>query len=191
QADLAVGGSVLGNGSAVADTLIVKSATIDLTNTTLTGVEILKAGLSAATNFTVDSLDLAAGGSVIGSSGSDTLTTNDTALDLTSTTLTSIEKLAAGTGSDTTFTVNQADLAAGGSVTGGAGTADTLVITGTSFDISSTSVTSVEKLQAGSNAATTFTVNQADLASGGTIIGGAGSDTLTTKEAALNLTSTT
>jgi hypothetical protein len=190
QADLAAGGSVTANGSTVNDTLIVKDATVDLTDTTLTGIEILKAGINTATNFIVDSADLASGGSVIGSSGADTLTANGAALDLTSTTLTSVEKLAAGSTNATTFTVNMADLASGGSVTGNTGS-DTLVITGTSFDLSSTSVTGVEKLQTASSLATTFTVNQADLASGGTIIGGAGSDTLTTKETALDLTSTT
>ncbi len=68
---------------------------------------------------------------------------------------------------------------------------DTLIITGTNFDLSSTTTTSVEKLQASSSLATTFVLDQNDLASGGSIVGSSGNDTLTTRSTALDLTSTT
>ena len=78
----------------------------------------------------------------------------------------------------TTFTVDTADLASNGSVIGSSGN-DSLVIKSTAFDLSSTTLTSVEILQAGLNSATTFTLDQADLASGGSVVGSSGSDTLT------------
>ncbi len=187
-ADLLSGGSV--TGSTGTDTLAIKSAAINLTSTTLTSVEKLQASLATATVFTVDAADLAAGGSVVGGKGSDTLTVTDTAIDLTSTTLTSIEKLAAGSGTDTVFTVDQADLASKGSVAGSSGV-DSLVINGTALNLTSTTLTSVENLQAGSSLATTFTVDPADLASGGSITGSSGDDKLVVKGTALNLTSTT
>src|SRR5205823_4766674 len=91
------------SGSSGSDTLIVKNATVDLSSTALTGVEILKAGSSLATTFTVDHADLASGGSIIGSSGSDSLVQMGTDFDLSSTALTSIERLAAGLTTATTF----------------------------------------------------------------------------------------
>ncbi len=190
QADLASGGTVVGTGGI--DTLTSKGTGVDLTSTTLNSIEILKAGVSTATTFIVDSADLASGGSVIGSSGSDTLTVSGTNADLTSTTLTSIEKLAAGASLDTTFTVNQADLASNGSVVGSASTfgTDTLIVTGTSFDVSSTTLTSVEILKASSSLATTFVVDAGDLAAGGAVLGSSGNDTLLFKGTAFDLSST-
>ncbi|MDY0873796.1 beta strand repeat-containing protein [Dongia rigui] len=188
QADLVSGGSVQGsNGS---DTLIVKDAAIDLTSTALSSIEKLQAGSNAATTFTVDAADLASGGSVIGSTGTDTLIMKTTAFDLSSTSLTSIEKLQAGLNSATTFTVDQGDLAANGSVIGSSGN-DTLVAVGTELNLSSTSLTSVEILKAGSNLATTFTVDQGDLAASGSVIGSSGNDTLVIAGTSANLTSTT
>jgi hypothetical protein len=98
-------------GSTANDTLTIASTSLDLTSTTLTSVEILAAGNSSATTFTVDQADLLSGGSVTGSTGNDTLTFIGTSLDLTNTTLTSIENIL-GTG-------------AGDSITGSAG-ADTI-----------------------------------------------------------------
>ncbi|MDY0873797.1 hypothetical protein, partial [Dongia rigui] len=172
------------NLSAGTDTLVFNQTDADLTSTALTSVEVLKAGVSTATTFTVDANDLASGGSVVGSSGSDTLIIDSTAFDLTSTTLTSIEQLVAGQNTDTTFTVDAADLAAGGSVIGSSGN-DTLIIKGTAFNLTSTTLTDVEILQAGSTAATTFTVDQADLAVGGSVLGNgsAVADTLIVKSA--------
>src|SRR6185369_6120995 len=186
QADLASGGSVIGNTGT--DTLIARGTSLDLSSTTLTSIEKLQAGLSTATTFIVVQADLTPGGSVIGSSGLDTLQAGGSALDLTSTTLTSIEILKAAAGG-TAFTVDQADLASGGSVTGGAGV-DTLIVKGTGFDLSSSSTTGVEILQAGSSNATTFTVDLADLASGGSVVGSSGIDTLIVKGTAFNLSST-
>src|SRR5215475_12268025 len=83
------------DGLAGNDTLLFNTTAADLTTTTLTSVEILKAGLAGNTTFTVDPADLAVGGSVIGSTGTDTLTIHSTSFDLRSTTLSSIEKLVA------------------------------------------------------------------------------------------------
>jgi hypothetical protein len=179
------------DGLAGTDTLLFMVTDADLTSATLTSVEILKAGLSSDTTFTVDAADLASGGSVIGSSGSDTLVIHGGLLDLTATKLTSIEKIQAGTTSDTVFKIDQADLAKSGSVEGSSGT-DTLTINGASLDLSSTTLTSVEVIAAGKTTATTFIVNQADLLSGGSLIGSTGvTDTLITKDATLDLSSST
>ncbi len=187
QADLAAGGSV--QGSSGIDTLVAAGSGLDLTSTSLTSIERLQAGLSTATTFTVDAADLVSGGSVVGSSGSDTLTMKDAAFDLTSTSLTSIEKLQAGLSTATTFTVDAVDLASGGSVIGSSGN-DSLTVVGTAFDLTSTTLTNVESLQAGSSLATTFTVDAADLLSGGSVVGSSGDDTLALKTTAFDLTST-
>ncbi|HVO04740.1 MAG TPA: hypothetical protein VMT54_21270, partial [Candidatus Cybelea sp.] len=176
-------------GSSGADTLIVKNASINLSSTALSSIEILKAGISLATTFTVDHADLASGGSIIGSTGSDSLVQVDTDFDLSSTTLSSIERLAAGVTSATTFTVNQADLASNGTVAG-TGKNDTLSIAGTSLDLTSTTLSSIEILKAGTSNGTSFLVNANDLASGGSVLGNTGTDTLTVKDSAINLTST-
>ncbi|WP_231376276.1 calcium-binding protein [Magnetospirillum fulvum] len=187
QGDLAENGSVVGSGGV--DTLTTAGATLDLSATTLSSVEILKAG-SIATTFTVDQVDLAANGSVVGSGGVDTIVINGGSLSLTATTLSSIEVLKAGTSGDTTFTVDQGDLATGGSVVGGAGR-DTLAINGASLDLSATKLSSVEILKAGTAVATIVTVDQDDLVSGGSVIGGAGRDTLAISGASLDLRNTT
>ncbi|MDY0873790.1 hypothetical protein [Dongia rigui] len=178
------------SGSSGNDTLQMASALFDLTSRTLTSIEKLGAATASATTFKVDAADLASGGSVIGNTGTDTLSIAGTAFNLASTALTSIEKLVAATSNSTLFTVNQADLAAGGSVIGSS-SIDTLQIAGASLNLSSTTLTSIERLQAGTNAATTFTVDQADLAANGTVIGSSGNDTLAANGTALNLTSTT
>ncbi len=188
QSDLANGGSVLGNASI--DTLTAGGTSLDLSSTTLSSVETIKAGTAAATTFTVDQDDLADGGALQGSSGSDTLIVNGTGVDLTSSTVTNVEILKAGTSAATTFTVDQQDLALGGSVLGSSGT-DTLVIKGTGFDLSSTAVSSVEILQTGSTGATTFTVDNADLINGGSILGSGQDDTLTVSGTLLDLGGTT
>ena len=101
-----------------------------------------------------------------------------TLIDLTSTTLSSVEIIKAADSNATTFTVDAGDLLSGGSVVGGAGV-DTLTINGeTSFDLTSTSLSSVERLESANSTATIFKVNQADLNSGGTIVGSSGTDTL-------------
>src|SRR6185295_20233703 len=110
--DLVAGGSVIGGGGN--DTLTVVGTAFDLTGTTLTGVEILKTSTSLATTFTVDQADLVAGGSVVGSSGIDTLLIAGTAIDLGNTTLSSVEVLKTLTSQATTFTVSQTALSAGG-----------------------------------------------------------------------------
>jgi len=110
----------------------------NLSSTTLGSVEILKSGSTLATVFTVDQGDLASGGSVVGGSGVDVLQATGSSLNLTGTTLSSVEVIKAATGG-TTFTVDIDDLAAGMSIVGGAGDAgghaDPAVfqITGTDF----------------------------------------------------------
>jgi uncharacterized protein YciI len=187
QADLASKGSVL--GGAGNDTLTIAGTSFDLTSTTLSSVEILKAGVAGATTFKLDLADLAFSGSVFGSSGVDTLTISGTSFDLTGTTLSSIEILKGDAAAATLFKVDLADLASKGSVLGGSAT-DTLIVGGTAFDLSSTMLSSVEVLQAATADDTTFTVDQADLASKGSVIGGSGVDTLAMKGTALDLTST-
>src|SRR6185369_3804393 len=182
------GGTV--NGSTGSDILLANGTTLDLSSTALTSIETLKAGNAAATIFTVDQADLISAGSVTGSTGNDTLAAAGTALDLSSTTLTSIEILKANSSLATTFTVDVADLVSGGSVTGSTGN-DTLAMKAAAFDLTSTTLTSIEILSAGTSGATTFTVDQADLASGGTVNGSTGSDILSIKGTSFDVTSTT
>jgi hypothetical protein len=91
---------------------------------------------------------------VIGSSGNDTLETNGTSLDLSSASLSSVEILKAASSLATTFTVDQDDLATGGSVVGGAGS-DTLIVNGHSIDLSNTILTSIETIQTSAPSAST------------------------------------
>src|SRR5581483_4737828 len=191
--DLAAGGTVQGSGGS--DILVINGTSLNLTSTTLTSVNILQAGESSATTFTVNQADLGSSGSttgastVKGSSGTDTLVVIGNSMDLSSTALSSVEILKTTSSSNTTFTLNQNDLSPGGSVLGSTGT-DTLIAAGNSLDLSSTMLSSVEKIMAGKSTATTFTVDQADLAPNGSVIGSSGNDTLATAGTQLNLTST-
>ncbi|MBC7905988.1 MAG: hypothetical protein H7Y60_04460 [Rhodospirillaceae bacterium] len=188
QGDLAANGSVIGNSGI--DTLAILGTGLNLTATTLTSVEVIKTANAASTTITVDQLDLAMGGSVLGNAGTDTLVAAGTSLNLNTTTLSGIEVIAAGSTSATSFTVDQADLASGGSVEGNAGT-DTLIAAGASLDLTGTTLSSLEVIKAGNGAATTFTVDLADLASGGSVVGTGAVDTLVVKDATVNLTATT
>src|SRR4051794_40021382 len=95
-----------------------------------------------------------------GQGGTDTLQFNQTDADLRTTTLVSVEILQANISSQaTTFTVDQSDLIAKGSVLGNA-LNDTLMAAGASLDLRSTTLSSVEII-AGKLAATTFIVDQA------------------------------
>jgi hypothetical protein len=123
-------------------------------------------------------------------SGTDALVIHGTRLDLTDTTLSSIEVLRAGSSLATLFTVEADDLASGGTVQGSTGN-DTLAIDGTSLDLTSTTLSSIEILKAGLSDATTFTVDQVHLASVASILGSSSSDTLIVNSNAINLTSTT
>ncbi|EPY00292.1 hypothetical protein, partial [Magnetospirillum fulvum] len=186
QTDLANGiVSVVGNSGI--DTLAAAGSSLDLRTTTLSGIEVLKAGSSDDTTFTVDQTDLAANGSVVGDVGTDTLIINGTSLNLGTTTLSGVEILKAGMNAATTFTVDQSDLATNGSVVGSIGI-DTLVAAGTMLGLSATALTSVEILKAGTTSATTFIVDQADLATGGSVIGTGQIDTLIAAGASLSLT---
>jgi len=172
---------------------VINGTSLDLTSTTLSSIETLKAGNTAATTFTVDQADLISGGSVIGSTGSDTLATAGTTLDLSSTSINSIEILKAGTATATTFTVDAKDLAVGGSVIGGTTAGDTLIVKNSAFDLTSTTLTGIEVLKAGV-AGTTFTLEQTDLNALGTtgqVVGGSGKDTLQVADTTIDLTSTT
>ena len=127
----------------------------------------------------VNQADLLSGGTVDGSAGTDTLAlaSSDTTLDLSSTTLSSVEVILGNT-NDNVVTVNQADLLSGGTVSGSAGT-DTLALVSseTTLDLSSTTLSSVEVILGNTND-NVVTVNQADLLSGGTVDGSSGTDTL-------------
>ncbi|EPY00293.1 beta strand repeat-containing protein [Magnetospirillum fulvum] len=177
-------------GTAGIDTVVAAGTSLDLTATTMSSIEVLKVGSSDDTTFTVDQADLAANGSVVGNAGTDTLVIKGTNINLTATTLSGIEVLKAGSSTATTFTVNQGDLAANGSVVGNADT-DTLIINGNSLDLSTTTLSSIEILKAGSSAATIFTLDQTDLAASGSVIGSGGVDTLVAAGSTLDLSATT
>ena len=187
--DLVSGGSVL--GALGADTLAAADTALDLTSTTLSSVEILKMGGAGATALTIDAADLSGASYVLGGSCADTLIVADTAINLTSATLSSVEIIAAGIAADTTFTVNVLDLALGGTVAGSSGSDTLIVAATTSIDLSSTTLSSVEIIKTGVSSATTFRVDQSDVAASGTIQGSTGTDTLVANGAALDLTSTT
>jgi hypothetical protein len=128
-------GSVTGDGAFV-DTLVVASTAFDMSSTTLTSIEILAAGTTSATTFTVDPADLAVGGTVAGATAAiDTLTILGATFDLSSVTLSSVESLVASGTDATTFTVDQADLAPGGSITA-PGINDTIQLTFGGLDLS-------------------------------------------------------
>jgi hypothetical protein len=178
------------NGTGAVDTLLFNTTAADLTSATLNSVEILKAGTTSSTFFVVDQSDLAAHGSVIGNTGTDWLRTNGTVLDLTSTTLSSIEILQSGSGVGTKFVLDQADLAKNGGILGSAGN-DALIAHGTSLDLTSTAVLNVEQLIAGTSKATTFTLDATDAFYLKTITGGAGNDTLVVKATDIDLSAST
>src|SRR5262249_7696080 len=144
--DLIASGSVLGTTDS-ADSLVAAGTSLDLTGTTLSSIEVL-ATTKGLTTFKVDKLDLADQGTVIGSTGSDTLQVFDTDANLTSTTLNSVEVLKAGSTNNTTFTVDTGDLASGGSVIGNAvsGTngIDTLTVNGAAADLRSTTLSNID-----------------------------------------------
>jgi Ca2+-binding RTX toxin-like protein len=178
QADLLSGGTVSGGGEFDTLSLVSSETSLDLSSTTLTSVEMIL-GNTNANAITVNQADLLSGGTVDGGNAVDTLSlaAGETGLDLSSTTLTSIE-LILGNSSANVITVNQADLISGGTVDGGAG-ADTLSLAAgtTTLDLSSTTLTSVE-LILGSSVDNVFTLDQADLPTGTSIDGGVGSDTI-------------
>jgi len=195
--DLASGGSVLGLAGKD-DTLTISGTTdFDLSHTTLSSVEHLLADTANAI-FKVDQADLASGGTVEGLvGGTDVISAAGTQLDLTSTALVDIEQIHAGTTNDTTITITHSQL--GGidpdltTISGSSGT-DTLVVTSTSFDLTGTTLSSIEVLQAGSTSGTTFSVNAADLGNIETIIGNASTsvtDTLVVTTTSIDLSSTT
>src|SRR6266702_2518244 len=75
----------------------------------------------------------------------------------------------------------------------GSTSSDTLLFNQTDADLSSSSLTSIEVLQSHAIGATTFTVDQADLAKNGSVIGNGSitTDTLIAHGVKLDLTSTT
>ena len=188
QSALAANGSVIGTSSV--DTLVIAGTSLDLRATALSGVEVIKVGTGSATTITLDQGDLTSRSRIIGARGVDTLVAAGTSLDLTSTTLSSIEVLKAGNAAATTFTVDDSDLAGLQSVIGNSGR-DTLAVRGAVIDLGGTSLSSVEVLAAASSSGAVFRVSQGGLVSGGTLLGGAGSDTLLATGTALNLSGTT
>ncbi|HVI50460.1 MAG TPA: C2 family cysteine protease [Candidatus Sulfotelmatobacter sp.] len=189
QSDLAYGGSVIGGTGN--DTIVAMSASLDLTSTTVSSIEVLQAGVRGATTFVVTQADLLSGGSVIGSAGTDTISVLAASIDLSHTTLSGVEVVKAGTANNTRFTVSQADLAAGLTAVLGARGTDVLVAAGSSLNLTGTTLSSIEVIQAGLTTATSFTINQADLASGGSVVGSAGIDTLVVSGSSINLANTT
>jgi hypothetical protein len=86
--------------------LKINGVSLDLTSTALSSIEILQAGSSLATTFTVDQADLASGGSIIGGAGSDFLFVKGNTVDLSSITLTSVETIETAIPTNaTTFTI--------------------------------------------------------------------------------------
>src|SRR5262249_1506224 len=139
------------SGGKSVDTVKVATANIDFTSTTLTSIEGVGAGLTTATTITLLDTQLKANGGVIaniaGNTAVDTLNVKGANVDLSDTTVTSVEKIQANSGAtDTTFFLDQADLASGGSIIGHVGTtvADTIEAAGTSLDLTSTTLTGIE-----------------------------------------------
>jgi len=190
QADLASNGSVVGVNAQV-DTLSALGTLLDLRSTTLSSIERLTAGSASATSFIVNQADLTGGAAVIGNAGIDSLIAADTLLDLHNVTLSSIERIEAGGGLGTTFRVGSSFLQRSRDIIGQDGVADTLDVQSSNVDLRFVSLSSVEVIRSSIGSATNFRVDQADLAPGGTIDGGAGTDTLIANGATLDLSSTT
>jgi hypothetical protein len=186
--------SISAGSASKLDTLEVRGSLIDLTSTTLTGIDIIKAGLTGATTFLVDAADLISGGTIAGTGKPDTLKIIGTAFDLTSTSLSSVEALVSASTSAVTFTVDQSDLLAGGSVVGGTAAGDTLVVKDLTFDLSATKIDGIEVLKA-KQAGTTFLLDQDDVndlgAAKGSIVGTTGTDKLQLLETFNDLSSVT
>src|SRR5262249_20836465 len=122
-------------GSSGTDTLQAAGTVLDLRSTTVSSVEVLKAGNAGGTTFMVDATDLVSGAQVIGGAGSDTLFINATSFDLNTITLSSVEAVQFLTGSNgTTFTLTQNDITKGKSLTG-TSNFDTVQFVGTGFDL--------------------------------------------------------
>ena len=141
------------------DTLQLADATLDLSSTTLTSIDLIR-GTTAANVITVNTADVDESATVDGLDGSDTLQLADATLDLSSTTLTSIE-LIRGTTAANVITVNTADVDESATVDGLDGN-DTLQLADATLDLSSTTLTSIELIR-GTTAANVITVNTADV----------------------------
>src|SRR4051794_3026379 len=126
-----------------------------------------------------------------GLGGQDTLVFAQTNADLTSTTVENVEIFKAGLTTSTTFTVDDNDIGSLTQILGNKGTADTLFFTSTAFDLHSITLSSVEILKAGNSLATTFILDQADLAKSGAVQGSTGTDTIVANGTILDLSSTT
>ena len=180
---------VVGNAAGT-DTLTIAEAQLNLSGTTLSSIEVLAAGSSAATIFTLDVNDIGrlAGGSIRGGESlADELRVGSNDFNLGNIQVSGVEVLASTATSATLFRIDQADLASGGSIIGIGGQTDTVSILGTSLDLTSTTLTSVERLTAANFSATTFVVDASDIAELRQVIGNAGADTLRTVGAAADL----
>lgn len=184
-------------GAAGTDTLTFAGTQLDLRSTTLSSVEVIAAQSSAGTVFIVNQADLVSGGEVRGhASGSDTLNVLDATIDLTGTTLNSIESLVAGGTAATTFRLDATDIsrlgAANASIIGIAGQSDVLQVTSNDVNLRNIALQNVETIQSLVTTATTFRVDQADLAANATVIGGDSSlDTINIAGTQLDLRSVT
>jgi Ca2+-binding RTX toxin-like protein len=190
QSDLGALSSVV--GSSGINTLVLSGSTDNLTGTGLSGIQVITQTGTAGNLLTVNQGDLVNGGTILGSTGVDTLVLSggaSGAINLGSTTLSSIEILQAAAGANgMTISLLQSDLVAGGSLIGSTGGIDTLVALGTSLDLTNTTVSGIEVLQAGNRAATTFVINQSDLASSNAaIIGNVATDTVVVMGGSINL----
>jgi len=175
QDDLAIKGSIVGNASATGDTILTSDTALDLSSTTLSSIEGIMVTSSTGTTLTMLQKQLV-GETISGFGSVDALAVRGSLVDLSSTTLNSFEILTSTGTAATTFKADLADIKSL-TVTGHAGI-DTLIVNGTDFNLMSSGLSSIEKLQAASSDATTFTLNTTELGTVGTITGGKGTDEL-------------
>ncbi|MGE5546180.1 MAG: C2 family cysteine protease [Solirubrobacterales bacterium] len=175
-------------GSSGVDTLALGDAVADLRHLTLSSIEVIQATNKSGATFTITQDQLAAGGSVIGGAGTDTLVAAGPSLDLGTTTLSGVEVVKAGCTSDTTVTLGPGALAGLKSIIGNDGQ-DTLVVNGGNVNLAATTVKGIEVIEAGGIAATTFTVAQSNLADVICMFG-TGGDTLVASGTSLDLSKT-
>src|SRR5262249_27799531 len=143
------------------DSVLANGSSLDLSSTTLSGIEKIGAGAALNTTLTITGTPLGSLNIIGGGNAADTLVVKSTVFDVSSVTLDGLHIRKAGLASATTFTVDESQFSAkGGDVKGiiGSSGSDTLTTTGIDFDLSATTLTSVERLIAGHTGDTFGTV---------------------------------
>jgi Ca2+-binding RTX toxin-like protein len=184
------------------DTLAFAGSALNLTSVTLSNVDTISSlATTGAVTITVGSntSNLVNGAATVAAvaGSTSTLTSAASTLNLTSTTLTNIDKISDSYASGATITLGTnvtTSASAVSTIGGGAGT-DTLALDVADRDLTGTTLTSIEAITVADGAAQTLTVNGSDIASGAvasvTFTTGTNTDTLAFAGSALNLTSVT